>query len=81
MYPPRLVAAILRGLQKALEQSVNAIDIAEAGPTVEEECPAAKEEFDKIYYDRDDRSSFGPQTRGSRSAGRAWPHEAVEGLP
>ena len=50
VYPLRLVAAMLRGLRKALEQSVNAIDRA-AGPTVEDECPAAKEEFDKIYYD------------------------------
>ena len=30
---------------------MNAIDVAEAGPTVEEECPAAEEGFDKIYYD------------------------------
>ena len=66
VYPPRLVAVIFRGLRKGLEQSVNAIDIAEAGPTVEEECPVRQD-----LLRRDDRSSFGPQTRGSRSAGGA----------
>ena len=68
---PRLIAAILRGLRSGLEQSVNAIDVAEAGPTVEEGCPAAKEGFDKIYYDETTGAVFGPQTRGSRSAGGA----------
>ena len=43
--PPRLVAAILRGLRSGLEQSVNAIDVAEAGPASNRVSHHRKKQF------------------------------------
>ena len=45
-YPPRLVAAVLRGLRKHLTR-IGILEEMHAGPTVEEPCPAAAVEYDK----------------------------------
>ena len=49
-YPVRLVHAVLRGLKCALVR-IGALDSLEAGPTVEEPCPAAQVDYDRVYYD------------------------------
>ena len=49
-YPPKLVAAILQGLQQAL-MGRGVLDALSCGPTVEEPCHAAACDYDKVYYD------------------------------
>ena len=49
-YPPRLVAAIIRGLKKALER-IGRIMGLEAGPTVEEKCPVFAAVSTRAHYD------------------------------
>eukprot|EP00973_Karenia_brevis_P041803 5787275-Karenia_brevis.AAC.1 len=49
-YPPKLVAAIIRGLKKALLR-IGILQEFEIGPTVEEPCPAEMSNYGKTFYD------------------------------
>ena len=53
MLPISFATSVLRGLRRTLEDVTGTIDSAEAGPTVEEECPVQKiaREPGQISYD------------------------------
>ena len=42
MLPISFATSVLRGLRRTLEEVTGAVDNAEAGPIVEEECPVQK---------------------------------------
>ena len=49
-YPPKLVAAIIKGLRRYLLNQGMLEEMC-SGPTVEERCPAAAVDFEKVYHD------------------------------
>ena len=42
--------AMVRGLRQALTR-IGCLQAFEAGPTVEEPCPAEMADYDRVYYD------------------------------
>ena len=74
--PMSFASSVLRGLRRTLEDVIGATDSAEAGPTVEEECPVHKlaREPEQVSYDEVTGLPLAPQAGGGRHQGRVDVH-------
>ena len=61
-----IATSVLRGLRRTVEEITGAVEYVEAGPSVEEECPAQRKanESGQAHYDENNWITAGPENGG-----------------